>query len=113
MTRSERLQPTTKEPVPSARLRRVRAIAGLTQAQAADVIGVSERAWQQWEAGERQMQRAFYELFMLKVGLAVLVPGKHGLKVQFAKLPRRGRETEEFQRTRGGRGSGVGADEVG
>lgn len=45
---------------------RARKVAGLTQTEAAELIHASMRAWQQWEAGERQMHPAFYELFLIK-----------------------------------------------
>lgn len=39
---------------------------GLTQAQAADLVHVSLRTWQQWESGHRKMHQAFAELFEIK-----------------------------------------------
>lgn len=39
---------------------------GLTQTQAAAVVHCKLRAWQQWEAGDRQMHPAFWELFCIK-----------------------------------------------
>jgi DNA (cytosine-5)-methyltransferase 1 len=45
-----------------------RAAAGLTQAEAAAVIYCGWRAWQEWEAGNRKMHPAFWELWALKVG---------------------------------------------
>ncbi len=38
----------------------------MTQAQAAEVLQVSQRTWQQWEHGQRQMHPAFWELFTIK-----------------------------------------------
>lgn len=53
--------------VPSpAGIRQARKAAGLTQAQAGQVIGASRRAWQEWEAGRRNMPPAKMELFKLK-----------------------------------------------
>jgi DNA-binding transcriptional regulator YiaG len=40
---------------------------GLTQAQAAALIHKSCRAWQQYESGERKMDQAYWELFMIKI----------------------------------------------
>ena len=40
--------------------------ARLTQAEAARLIHTSLRAWQQWEAGDRRMHPAFWELFQIK-----------------------------------------------
>lgn len=39
---------------------------GLTQAQAADLVHSSERTWQQWEAADRRMHPALWELFQRK-----------------------------------------------
>jgi DNA-binding transcriptional regulator YiaG len=52
-------------------VRPARAIAGMTQAQAATVLSVTIRAWQYWEAdtsatAHRAMSPALYELFLLK-----------------------------------------------
>lgn len=44
-----------------------RKVAGLTQEQAARVIGATRRAWQEWEAGRRNMPWAKWELFQRKV----------------------------------------------
>lgn len=40
---------------------------GLTQEQAAQVIGATRRAWQEWEAGRRNMPPAKWELFQKKI----------------------------------------------
>jgi len=40
--------------------------AGLTQTEAAALVHTSCRVWQQWEAGDRRMHPAFFELFRLK-----------------------------------------------
>lgn len=37
--------------------------AGLTQTQAGELLHTNCRVWQQWEAGERRMHAAFWELF--------------------------------------------------
>ncbi len=41
---------------------------GITAAQdwCADSVHTSRRAWQQWEAGDRNMHLAFWELFNIK-----------------------------------------------
>jgi DNA-binding transcriptional regulator YiaG len=41
---------------------------GLTQSNAAATIYCSLRTWQQWEAGDRRMHPAFFELFLKKTG---------------------------------------------
>lgn len=42
--------------------------AGMTQTQAADVIYKKVLAWQRYESGDRAMDYALYELFLLKTG---------------------------------------------
>ncbi|RGE41315.1 XRE family transcriptional regulator [Comamonas testosteroni] len=42
--------------------------AGLTHAAAAVLVHANTRSWQKWEAGEREMHPAFWELFCLKTG---------------------------------------------
>ena len=55
--------------------------AGLTQAQAAAVIHKKLLAWQRYESGDREMDAALYELFMLKTGQKELnVQSKNGSK---------------------------------
>lgn len=49
-----------------ADVRAARLAAGLMQAAAAAAVHTSCRSWQQWEAGDRRMHRAFWELFQLK-----------------------------------------------
>lgn len=54
--------------VPSpAGIRAARRAAGLTQEKAAEIIGATRRAWQEWEAGRRNMPWAKWELFQIKV----------------------------------------------
>ena len=43
-----------------------RKAAGLTQTQAAGLVGVKLRAWQYWEAGQRVVPTSAWELFNLK-----------------------------------------------
>lgn len=49
------------EEIKSARL-----TAGLSQTAAAELVHTTCRVWQQWEAGDRRMHPAFWELFLLK-----------------------------------------------
>jgi len=56
------------EIVKPAQIKESRKDAGLTQTQAAALIYKSCRAWQQWEAGDRKMDRALWELFLIKSG---------------------------------------------
>lgn len=51
----------TKQQVKEARLKVM-----LTQTEAAKLINKTLRAWQYWEAGQRKMDVALFELFLLK-----------------------------------------------
>ena len=59
-------QSPRRNPAP-AEIKRAREAAGLTQTEAAALLHATCRAWQQWEAGDRSMHPAFWELFLLKV----------------------------------------------
>jgi putative transcriptional regulator len=48
-------------------IRKAREAANLTQTQAGELVYVTLRGWQQWEAGERSMHPAFWELFRIKL----------------------------------------------
>ncbi len=48
-------------------IREVRIAADLTQTMAASLIHCTLRTWQQWEAGDRRMHPAFWELFRIKI----------------------------------------------
>ena len=50
------------------KIKQARTEAGLTQTQASDLIFKSCRAWQQYEKGDREMDFAYWELFLLKSG---------------------------------------------
>ena len=56
-----------KNPTPE-QIKQSRLNAGLTQKQAAEVIYKKVLAWQRYESGDRSMDCALYELFMLKTG---------------------------------------------
>lgn len=47
-------------------IRAARLAAGLTLAQAAALVHTSVRAWSQWEAGDRRMHPAMWELFQVR-----------------------------------------------
>lgn len=49
-------------------IRTARHAAGLTHAAAAALVHANLRSWQKWEAGERAMHPAFWELFLIKSG---------------------------------------------
>lgn len=59
--RAPRMQPPKLKQIKQAR-----ESAGLTQTQAAELIYKKLRTWQQWEAGDRGMDPAFWELFKIK-----------------------------------------------
>lgn len=54
-----------QSPTPE-QIKQSRMDAGLTQSQAAELIYKTTRAWQWWEAGDRQMDYALFELFLIK-----------------------------------------------
>jgi putative transcriptional regulator len=47
-------------------IRAARAAAGLTQAQASELVYTTPRNWQHWEAGDRRMHPAIWELWQIK-----------------------------------------------
>ena len=49
-----------------AEVRAARVASGLTQTAAAALLHTTCRTWQQWEAGDRAMHPAFWELFGIK-----------------------------------------------
>ena len=53
-------------PTPSD-LKAFRLGADLTQTEAGALVGAALRTWQSWEAGDRKMPPAKWELFFLKV----------------------------------------------
>lgn len=59
---------TKQQSPPVATIRDARIVAGLTQTEAAQIVRVSLRTWQRWEAGDRSMPPGLFELFMLKTG---------------------------------------------
>lgn len=56
----------SRKPTP-AEVRQARTAAGLTQTEAGMLIHTTQRVWAQWEAGDRSMHPAFWELFKRKV----------------------------------------------
>ena len=53
--------------VASINPRETRLASGLTQTQAAMLIGATMRAWQEWEGGRRNMPAAKFALFCMLV----------------------------------------------
>jgi len=67
-------------PSPSPqKIRTLRASLRLTQQEAAASVHVTLRAWQLWEAGQRKMAAATWELFVIKAGIHPLYAA-HGNK---------------------------------
>lgn len=62
--RGKRTDASTPTP---AEIRALRESGALSFAQAAALVYVSGRAWQQWESGERRMHPAFFELARIKI----------------------------------------------
>lgn len=60
------------KPTPE-QIKEARKCSGLTQTQAAEVIHKKLLAWQRYEAGDRGMDTALFELFLLKTGQQELV----------------------------------------
>lgn len=55
---------------PSAeQIKATRMALGYTQKEAAELVHVSLRAWQLWEAGDRKMLPGIWELCVIKAGL--------------------------------------------
>ncbi|MDD5330218.1 MAG: hypothetical protein PHX38_09450 [Sulfuricella sp.] len=48
-------------------IRAAREAARLSQTAAAGLVFTTCRCWQQWEAGDRKMHPAFWELFRIKI----------------------------------------------
>jgi DNA-binding XRE family transcriptional regulator len=56
-----------KSPAPEL-IKKTRNVLGYTQKEAAEMVHVSLRAWQLWEAGERKMPPGLWELCVIKAG---------------------------------------------
>ncbi|HEX5077697.1 MAG TPA: helix-turn-helix domain-containing protein [Geminicoccaceae bacterium] len=65
--RSKRSRSSARNPSP-AEIRQARDTAQLTQTQAAEKIGGTLRAWQDYEGGQRRMHPGLFELFLIKTG---------------------------------------------
>ncbi len=57
-----------KSPSPE-QLKSTRKALGYTQKEAAELVHVSLRAWQLWQAGDRKMPPGIWELCVIKAGL--------------------------------------------
>ncbi len=57
---------SARNPVPEE-IKAARETAGLTQTEAAALLYKTARVWQMWEAGDRRMDPAFWELFRIKL----------------------------------------------
>ncbi len=60
---------------PPEEVKAVRELAQLTQTEAGNLVHTTCRAWQQWEAGDRRMHPAFWELFKYKIAALPLLEG--------------------------------------
>lgn len=58
-----------KSPRPDE-IRAARLKAGLTQQEAAALIGYTLRAWESWEGGKRGMRRALFDHFLERAKLS-------------------------------------------
>jgi len=56
----------SRNPAPEE-IRAAREAAGISQTAAGALVHTTCRTWQQWEAGDRRMHPAFFELFSIKV----------------------------------------------
>ena len=56
----------SRPPGPVSKPGAAREAAGLSQTAAAALIHCTLRGWQEWEAGNRRMHPAFWELFRIK-----------------------------------------------
>ena len=62
--------PKPLPPTP-AEIKAIRGAAGLTQAQAADLLGLHVRTWQAYEQDLHRMRRRDFDLFRSRVGIGV------------------------------------------
>ncbi|QMV33504.1 hypothetical protein 8G_00072 [Ralstonia phage Hyacinthe] len=62
---------TARIPPTAQQVREAREAAGLTQTEAGALVYSALRAWQQWEAGDRRMHPALWELFRIKIIMRV------------------------------------------
>lgn len=65
--RSKRSPSSGRNPTP-AEILKAREAAQLTQSQAAEKVGGTLRAWQNYEGGQRRMHPGLFELFLIKTG---------------------------------------------
>lgn len=52
--------------VSTEQIKAAREAANLNTAEAAELVGVTRRAWQLWESGDRKMDKRSWELFNIK-----------------------------------------------
>jgi len=67
MTHNNRSGTSPSRNPPPDDIRAARELAGLTQTEAAALLHTTCRVWQQWEAGDRRMHPAFWQLFNIKL----------------------------------------------
>lgn len=61
-----------KASISPSNIEKMRSAAGLNVEQSSRLLGVTSRAWEYWESGEREMRSHYVELYCLKTGLNVL-----------------------------------------
>lgn len=67
---------TSHNPPPPTRIRMARQQAGMTQAQAAQTVSVSQSTWKRWESGRHRMPPAMMDMFTIVTGLRVAGAGR-------------------------------------
>lgn len=68
-----------QSPLPD-QLRRLRLASAITTAQAADIVLVARRTWQQWEAGDRAMPPGLWLLFQIILAELARDRGRRALR---------------------------------
>lgn len=78
-----RVKGPASNPAPDE-IRGVRVELGFTQKQAASLVHTTLRNWQQWEAGDRRMHQAMWELFKIKTQENVMIQATKSIEIRFA-----------------------------
>jgi len=82
-----RVKGPASNPAPDE-IRGVRVELGFTQKQAASLVHTTLRNWQQWEAGDRRMHPAMWELFKIKTQENVMIQATKSIEIRFAGFDR-------------------------
>lgn len=70
--RSKSAPPTDASTPKPDEVRELRRANELTAEQCGAIVHVSGRAWQRWEAGDRPMHPAFFELARMKIAAGII-----------------------------------------